>query len=52
MLLHVLRFSSPADIAIIIIAALIVCGPNKKPSQLLTELGQAIRELRRITRNK
>ena len=45
------EFDSPADIAIIVVAALVVLGP-KKPSQLLTELGQVLRERREMTHKK
>lgn len=39
---------SPADIAIIMVVALIVFGPKKLP-EIGKQLGQAMRELRKIT---
>ena len=39
---------SPADIAIILVVALIVFGPKKLP-EVGKQLGQAMRELRRVT---
>ena len=50
MLPHTLRFGSPADIAIVTIVALIIFGPKKLP-EVGRELGQAMRELRRLTGN-
>ena len=41
-------FGSPADIAIIMVVALIVFGPKKLP-EVGKQLGQAMRELRKIT---
>jgi sec-independent protein translocase protein TatA len=41
-------FGSPADIAIILVVALIVFGPKKLP-EVGKQLGQAMRELRKIT---
>lgn len=41
---------SPADIAIVVIVALIIFGPKSLP-ELITDLGQAMREMRKITRN-
>ncbi len=40
----------PADVLIAVIFALIVFGPKKKWPQVAAELGQALRELREITR--
>ena len=41
-------FGSPADIAIILVVALIIFGPKKLP-EVGKQLGQAMRELRKIT---
>lgn len=41
-------FGSPADLAIIFIVALIVFGPKKLP-EIGKQLGQAMRELRKVT---
>ena len=41
-------FGSPADIAIIMVLALIVFGPKKLP-EIGKQLGQALREMRKIT---
>lgn len=41
-------FGSPADIGIILVLALIVFGPKKLP-EVGKQLGQAMRELRKIT---
>lgn len=41
-------FGSPADIAIILVLALIVFGPKKLP-EIGKQLGQALREVRKIT---
>ncbi len=41
-------FGSPADIAIIMVLALIVFGPKKLP-EVGKQLGQALREMRKIT---
>ncbi len=41
-------FGSPADIAIILVVALIVFGPKKLP-EIGKQLGQAMREVRKIT---
>ena len=41
-------FGSPADIAIILVVALIVFGPKKLP-EVGKQLGQALREMRKIT---
>ena len=42
---------SPADIAIILVLALIVFGPKRLP-EIGKQLGQAMRELRDMTRRK
>ena len=42
----------PADIAIIMVVALIVLGPQKKWPQMAAELRQAVRELRDIFRRR
>jgi len=42
------RFSSPADLAIIVAVLLIILGPKRLP-QVGNEPGQAMRELRKIT---
>ena len=41
-------FGSPADIAIILVFALIVFGPKKLP-EIGKQIGQAMRELRKVT---
>ena len=41
-------FGSPADIAVILVLALIVFGPKKLP-EVGKQLGQALREMRKIT---
>jgi sec-independent protein translocase protein TatA len=41
-------FGSPADMAIILVVALIVFGPKKLP-EVGKQLGQALREMRKIT---
>lgn len=41
-------FGSPPDLAIILIVALIVLGPKKLP-EVGKQLGQALRELRKVT---
>lgn len=41
-------FGSPADLAIIFIVALIVFGPKKLP-EIGKQIGQAMRELRKVT---
>lgn len=41
-------FGSPADIAIILVVALIIFGPKKLP-EMGKQLGQALRELRKVT---
>ncbi len=41
-------FGSPADIGIILVLALIVFGPKKLP-EIGQQLGQAMRELRKVT---
>ena len=41
-------FGSPADMAIILVLALIVFGPKKLP-EVGKQLGQALREMRKIT---
>jgi len=41
----------PADVAIAVIIALIIFGPKKLP-EVGKQLGQAMRELRDITRRK
>lgn len=41
-------FGSPADMAIILVVALIIFGPKKLP-EVGKQLGQAMRELRKIT---
>lgn len=48
MLPYALRFGSPADIAILLLVTLIIFGPKELPS-VGKELGQAMRELRKIT---
>lgn len=41
-------FGSPADLAIIFIVALVVFGPKKLP-EVGKQIGQALRELRKVT---
>lgn len=41
-------FGSPADLAIIFVVALVVFGPKKLP-EVGKQLGQALRELRKVT---
>ena len=41
-------FAAPPDIAIILVLALIVFGPKKLP-EIGKQLGQAMRELRKVT---
>jgi len=41
-------FGSPADIAIILVVALVIFGPKKLP-EMGKQLGQALREMRKVT---
>lgn len=41
-------FGSPADIAIILVVALVIFGPKKLP-EIGKQIGQAMREMRKVT---